>query len=279
VTRPPHIVLPTGLSDPAVGKALHERGPLLLEIPEALCYHIHRAAPPGGWRRATRELLRPGLFPESLDALHWDETIHADGSWEIWGLPEARLREMLGPHDKSVRVAGRKIRILPTGTMGGQGLAGFPNLAPSNQRPLRLPWQRLRRWVRWGLPALTLAGSALFTLFFLISRWPNLDATHPPILHAAQLLESSLSRERGTVDALRPPHTPPGKRGEATPRRRPPARGPSAATLGQAQHSLELRGGIGVGRARLAKGRGHLGHHPLLHRADIGDGGGGVAFQ
>lgn len=202
MTRPSHIVLSLGLSDPAIGEVLREKGPLLLEIPENCVYHILRPPPPGGWRRTTRNALRAGLFPDPLEFLWWDEAVLADGSWEIWGLPIARLREMLGTAEGAVLAANRRLRIFPEGSDRTRGLSGFPNLAPPQQRPLRIPWPRLQQWARWGLPLAVLIGGTLATLLILKSRWVRLEVEHEAQSKAVQSLESSVTRERGNLESI-----------------------------------------------------------------------------
>lgn len=208
--RPPHIALPDGPPSSAAWEGLRCEGPMLLEVPEGWCYRIHRPAPPGGWKRATREALRPGLFPEPLERLWWEETIHPDGSWEIWALPEIRIREALGPSASAIFTTGRALRVFPTGLVGRGSLSEYPNLAPLGQRPLRIPWRLLSRWMRWGLPvSVAILGGLVASVVFR-TRWARLEVEHARLQQTVQGLESSVGRERGNLALLRRVQAPGG---------------------------------------------------------------------
>lgn len=170
--------------------------PVMISVPPSWCYQISRQPPPGGWSRALRAELSPSLFPEALSDLYWDEMIDEKGTWIIWALPRKHLEDGLGPVSASVLRADRRVRVYPVGDHQIESLKAFPNLAPPEHRPRRVPWKSLRRvGVAAGLVLVVLLGSGL-GLYRARRKWTSLKAGLSLRQSQVKQLESELEKER-----------------------------------------------------------------------------------
>jgi len=178
------------------------KAPVIIEVPEGWCYQIQRGAPPGGWRASLLETLRPGLFPEAMEALHWDEEIGEDGAWRVWAMAQTRLDAALGEFSGPLWSQGRLVRLRPAG-QGEEGLAAFPNLAPRGHRARRIPWRRLRRLAQRIGPALLvllLLGSVGLRLR---RNWNRLQAQVRSEELAIQRMDQQVQADRSALAILR----------------------------------------------------------------------------
>lgn len=178
------------------------KAPVLVEIPEGWCYRIQRSAPPGGWRSPLVRALRPGLFPEPLESLTWDEEVGEDGTWNVWAVSATRVVAGLGPLAESVYRPGRPVRVRPAGE-GEEGLSAFPNLAPDAFRPRRVPWRRLRHLASRfgpGLAALLLVSGAGL---YLQRGWTSLAGRLRAEEEAVQRMDRQAQADRQMIAVLR----------------------------------------------------------------------------
>lgn len=174
----------------------------VVTVPEAWCYRVRRPAPPGGWTRRMREELRPGLFPEALEALWWDEEIHFDGTWEVWAISPSRV---LGALSRLADVKGLRARVCTKGHWGSKPvLAAFPNVALPDARPIRWPWARIRISAIWVLPPVA---TVLILGGLWIRQHRELARVGQGILSArarVDRIQGDLARERALLRTLDP---------------------------------------------------------------------------
>lgn len=183
------------------------RRPLRIRVPQDWCYRTHWPAPAGGWRRKLREALRPSLWPEPLEEIHWDEEVEAGGVWSLWGLSRARLDRALRPWAEAIWAPSRPVRVVPEGAGESAALSAFPNLAPLSHRRRRLPVRALLKAGMVLVPVLFLAAGAL--------AWGRLVQPRAKALHDARrqaeatLLQGqrALQADRQILQRLQALHT------------------------------------------------------------------------
>lgn len=197
-----NIELP-GSIDPQTAALLKQStDPVLISVPSSWCYKISRLPPPGGWSRALRAELAPSLFPEPPSALYWDEIIDEKGTWIIWALPRKLIEECLGPLSASVMHPGRHVRVHPAGQNQHGGLSAFPNLAPRENRPRRIPWKVLRRaGVAAGLISAISAGFGI-GIYKTRRNWTALESRLSLRQTQVKQLESEMEKEKKILSAF-----------------------------------------------------------------------------
>ena len=197
-----NINLPGPLPNDLPLKAEGRRQALVVTVPDSWCYHILRPAPPGGWSRRLRDGLRPGLFPEPMNALWSDETIQPDGSWEVWAIAPARILPLFPqgrfPEAFPARITTR------SQSQAGQAIASFPNMAPPVARPRRLPWKSVRRIVACCALFLALATPPTWVWHRQKRELSRLQATLQTCRNDLGRTESLLAKEKAIIRLLDP---------------------------------------------------------------------------
>lgn len=195
--------LPRPLDDSVLIETLRRnpRAPVVISLPESWCYRISRGAPPGGWKRNLLLRLRPGLFPEPMEAIAWDEDLSLDGTWQVWAISNLRLNRALGTLASHLWNPGRRVRIRP-GKNGGEGLAAFPNLAPKRHRAYRVPWQRIRRVALFLGPTGVIVAALLLGGLYVRGKWVRLREDLALEAKIVQSQERELTLERQYLSLL-----------------------------------------------------------------------------